>query len=293
MADLVTGETLRQRQLKQLAQRFPAANQNVAQGLQAANVIQQQQALGAAQPETAGIRAAQKAGAAQTGQAAQVAAGQAAQAQNQAVQVGQLGLAEQGREQRQQLAGQQMAMGQEQMNLEDSLDRMGRGMKNELYTKQMSFQRDQLGQARLNDRQLADWAIMKAKSQEELQDYAQTVNLAAARQEQLLKAAQAKVEQAIRQGYLSEKQRLDNNQRELLAKMKMEADKRQQQKMNKAKNKAAMWQAGGVILGAAAGAVIGTVVLPGVGTAAGAQAGAALGGGVGTMAGGVGQANNW
>lgn len=280
---LPPGETARQRQLKQLSQRFPVANQNIAQGLQAANVIQQQQALVRAQPETAGIRAAQQAGTQQTATAGQVAAGQASQAQNQAVQMGQLNLAEQGRAQREQLAGQQMGLAQEQMNVEDRLDRLGQGYKQELYNKQMSFQKDQLGQSQLNNRQLVDWAVLKAKNAEEMRDYAQTVQLASQRQEQLYRTAAAKVEQAIKQGYLTEKQQLDGQQRQLLAQMKLEADRNQAKKARAARNTVGVFQAAGTI----AGAVIGGIYTGGAGAPAGAAAGGAIGGGVGTAVGGL------
>lgn len=280
MAEPLQGETARQRQLKKLSSQFPVANQQVAQGMQAGRTIGMQGQLGALQPGVGGIRAAQAAGAQQAGQASEIAAGAAAKGQTDQVQLGQLGLQESGRAQREQLGQGTLNLQKEQAQHEDTLSRMGENIKQELYNKQMSFQRDQLGQSQLNDRQLADWAVVKSKNAEEFKDYAQYAQQQEQRQSQVMNMAMKKVEEALRTGYLSEKGKLDFEQKKLLMRLNAEAKKNQQKKEAAARNKAAMWQAGGMILGAAAGSFI-----PGAGTAAGAAMGASVGGGVGQVAG--------
>jgi hypothetical protein len=281
----VVGDSPRQKALKQLSAQFPVANQQVANGVQAARQISLQQQVGQAAPGTS-YRAAQQAGAATAAQAGQQAVQQAGAAQNQQVQLGQLGLQEQGRQLRSDAAGQELALGREQMQTGDRLSRLGMAQKAELFDKQLQFKDDEMGRARLNDRQLIDWAATKAKSAEDFANYSQMAEQTAARQQQIMDMAFKKVSQSLEQGYLGGKQKLDQASKLEIQSMLAEAKKAQEERANAAKNKSTMWQAAGTLGGIAAGAIL-AAPTGGMSIAAGGMLGGSVGGGVGQMAGGL------
>lgn len=141
----------------------------------------------------------------------------------------------------------------------------------ELFDGSMRFEQDELGRTVLNDRQLADYAVTSAKSQEELADYEQEVNQALERKQALLQQAFSILSQTEAQVF--EREQTEANQdlqrRIAEAKQKLEADMAKLQ--NEAANSAAIW---GAVT--AAGAAL-TLVFPPAGlavTAVGAAGGA-------------------
>lgn len=199
MADLSTVQTPRMRALQQLSAQIPVANQQVAQGQQAARDIQLQQAVKQSKPGAAINSTAQQAGAAMQQAAGQQQVDQATQNLKQGAQLQDSALKEQ-----QQVAGQQAFSGQQglEQQKQDQVSRfadLSQQAKKELFDDQIQFARDQSGQAILNERQLADYARMKAQSNEDFKDYAQKSDQLTKRKLAMSQAIQQKLEQGMKQ----------------------------------------------------------------------------------------------
>jgi hypothetical protein len=91
----------------------------------------------------------------------------------------------------------------------------------------------------------------------------------------------------MEQGYLSNKQKLDQGGKMEITQMLQAAKKAQQDRENAAKNKNAMWAAGGTIVGAGLGAVAAVYTGGAINPATGAMIGASVGGGLGQAAAGT------
>ncbi len=275
MADQVTAPSNRLKQLQTLAGAMPTANAAAAQGLQQARQTQLQSAIQQA-PQKATPALAQQLGGQQQQQAGGIALQAQQQTQQQMGQVGQQAVAAQS--QQVQAAGQQqqIALSQTQRQQAAQLHNLDAHLKNELLDKQLTFQKDQTGQSALNQRQLADWAVSKAQSAEELQSYAQQSQQMFDRNVQLLQTAQAKLQQALEQNFIIKNRPLDQSTRKQLAQSQHDMQRQIASAQAKAANNAAMWQAGGTIAGGLAGAAVAGPV--------GAIAGTALGGGIGSIA---------
>lgn len=271
--------TTRARQLEKLAMSLPQENQQMAQAQQQARMTQLQEQVRQAGPGL-GPRAAQELGAQQAAQAGQIQLGAAQQTQQQQQLLGQEALAERAREQRGAGFAQQIALGEQQREAADRLARIDRTLKSRLLDDQLQFRRDQAGQALLNERQMADWAVSKAQSAEEYASYAQAAQQVYERELQMLETANKKITQVLQQNYIKEGKPLDRQLRMKLAQQKKQLELEIQKKQNKAANNAAMWQAGGTIVGGVAGALLG-------GGPAGAAVGASLGAGLGQIASGL------
>lgn len=269
-------ETARSRALAQLAGQMPGQNNQIAQGIQQANAIQMKQYAQQAQPG-AGVRQAQQAGAAVAQQAGQQQLGLQKQAGEQANQLGQAGLQSQQAANELNLGQQKLGQAKEAQSLEEQLNGLDSNLKNQLFDQQMQFKQDELGRTQLNERQLQDWAVQKAKSAEDYKNYAQQAQLVYERKNQMMDIALQKLSAALSNEEKGFGQKLDEATKAKLVQMKFQAEKDAQKRQAEAANKAAMWQAGGTILGGAAGAF--------TGTPQGAMAGASLGGGLGTLAG--------
>jgi hypothetical protein len=178
---------------------------------------------------------------------------------------------------------QRFSLGKKQRDLQRKLEGISSQLKNELFDKQMSFSKDELGRTQWNERQLADWKLATAKNDEEFRDYQQHVEQLSQKKMMLLKAAQAKIAQEQKQLWESGEQEKNQAQSQRLAQAKVDADNKLRKQEAKAKNRAAMYRGIGQVVGAVAGAVIG---IPGgpAGIAAGASAGASVGGALGGMA---------
>jgi hypothetical protein len=128
----------------------------------------------------------------------------------------------------------------------------------------------------MNERQLADWTIMKAKSEEDWRNYAQKSEQYATRRLSMMEVAQKRILQKIEQDYRSGKQKLDSEQSRRLRAAADALDKRiAKEKENAAKRKAFHTTMGSIV-----GAVIGTFA--GGNTVAGAAIGGAAGGYIGS-----------
>jgi len=229
----------------QTALEFPATQQRrtqAAQGLQTMTaplgLAQQPGGLAQAGPRTLAQAGAQ-AGAAQQ-QAVTQAVQQGAQEQQQAAQ-DELAIQQaQQQDSLRMLKRQVAAQGRE---LTGILQTDANLAEDELFTQQLRFQQDELGQTMLNERQLADYALNHARTQEELANYEQEVSQALERKQLLLQRSFTILKQAEEQ--LLQSQETEANQELTLkiaqARQKLEED---MQKLAKdAANKAAIWSA--------------------------------------------------
>lgn len=266
-------ETPRLKALRSLSQQVPAASQKLAQGYQAARDFQLQQAAAKA-PAPAAAGAAQQMGTASATQAGQQAVGLA---DNQAKV--QQEIQRQGLQEGQRQAQSQAFTTGQQVQSEEAANRqkiaqLGQDAQAELFDRQMKFQKDELGRTQFNDRQLADYAVTSARSQEQYKNYQQAAQLAYSRNLQVMQTAYNKLDEALRneddlrqQGYdqaaITEMHQARNNMQQRI----------RQETANIA-NRMSVWAAGGSIVGGVLGGYYGG--------AGGAAIGSAAGGAVGT-----------
>lgn len=152
------------------------------------------------------------------------------------------------------------------------LQRLGGDVKNQLIDSRIRFEKDEMGRKFTNERQLNDYILSNARTQQEFQNEAQELAKSKDQYILTLDMMEKKIDQALQQGYIKEKGDLDRKLGLELAAMKAEIAKKKQKEMANKRNNIAAWQAAGTIAGAVAGSVV-----PGVGTAAGATVGNAVG----------------
>ena len=271
-------------QLQQLSKNAPVDNQQVVKGMDQAREAQFRQA---AQAAPAGApQAAQQLGA-QTQQARQQTLAQGAQ-QNMETQqkLGSLEANQQQMQNQQDLFNRQQGLQKKQRGLENQLASLNEEAKKKIFDDNMKFEKDELGRTTFNDRQLLDYAILNAKSDEDLANFEQQMNFESEKRMNTLRAAQAKIKQSLEQGYDDYNQTLDAAQKMKLVQAQQALEQKMKEESNKAANRASMFGAAGTIGGAVAGAAIGSAV-PGVGTAAGAMVGSSIGSGLGSIAGSI------
>lgn len=205
----------------------------------------------------------------------------------------------------QQQGVQQLQLGQQQQNLEADLANREEAIKASVQTQEMTlrqlsarlaqelhedttqFKRDEIGRAYLNEKQLLDYAVLQAKSQEELQGFIQVQTQMHEKKLQMLKAAYQKIEQALKQvtdasmqndrlQFDAEQQRQNQIAQEYLANAKRALEEKMAQEQREAAKAAAGW---GVLSSAVQGAVVGGSTAGPWGALAGGAAGA-IGGGI-------------
>lgn len=192
-------ETPRMRALRQLSSQLPVANQQVAAGQQAARDIQLQQAVKQSRPGQAVASTAQQLGSAMQAQAGQQMVETAKQNLQNQGQLAQSAVAEQ----KQQAGAEVSSAGQGlEQQKQDQLSRfanLSASAKQEMFDSRVQFQRDQNGKTLLNERQLADYAKMKAQSDQDFQNYAQKSDQLSRRKLATMQAVQAQLEQGLKQ----------------------------------------------------------------------------------------------
>lgn len=253
------------------------ANAGIAQGLQQARQAQLQQQIAGAAP-TAGAAAAQQIGAQQAAQAGQIKLQAAQQTQQQTQQVAATAINQQRLEGMQALAAKKLGIDQRQRELSTKLSTLNRDVKNKLFDQNLSFQKDELGRTVFNERQLMDYKLANAQSDEEFKDYEQQTHELSDRKMKMLQMSYQKIQQSLQQAEGMREQQLSNEQKARLT----QALQALQQKMAKEKaeqaNRASMFNSVGTIAGAVVGGYFGG--------SSGAAAGAAVGGGAGNIAAG-------
>lgn len=237
--------------LGNLASQAPIQKSQAIQGAEAAQALQMQQQIGAAGAQGAAPTAGQVQ---QMGsQMAQQRAGAALQAQqqagNQMAQVGQAQLQQQGQENKIQLAQKKLALNKLTRENQSKLSFLDEDTRQKIFDKNMQFEEDDRGRKYLNSRQLADYAVSQAKSQEELRNYEQAAHQAVAKRRQLLNTASNMIRQTLEQGYDKDKQRLTQEHRLALQRAQAELQEKIRKQQNEAANDAALWSAGTSIVG--------------------------------------------
>jgi hypothetical protein len=256
--------TPRLQALQNLSGQLPVANQKVAAGQAAARDLQLQQSLSKL-PQGAAPATAAQIGAGQAAAAGQDQLKSASNQIQQQGQIGEMGIKEQAIQNQASVANQQASNRQLEMDNSKSLAEVDEKAKQELFDKQIQFRKDEAGRTVFNERQLADYAKLNAKSDEEYKSYAQKAEL-----------ANRNIEEDLRQKYQIAKQRNDQASQRKIEQMQLDMKKAIAKKKADAANKAAIWTTGGTIIGGAIGAV--------AGGPAGAAAGASVGGGLGGLA---------
>ncbi len=265
-------DTLRMQALRNLSNQLPVANAGIAQGQQAAQQMQLQQAVQKAGPKVQTTTTAQDTGAAAAANQGQQMIEGAKNSLQQNQQVGQVGLGEQQRQGQQEVAGAQQGLNQQQMDNVERLANLSEGTKQQLYDANMQFQKDEVGRTLFNEAQLADYAVTKAQNAEQFRNYQQQAEQMNKMKLDLMESAYAKITEDLNQKAAVANQKQDQQVALEIAQKKREADLEMQKARNKAANSAAMWTAGGTAAGAAAGSF---------GGPAGAMAGGSLGGAAG------------
>lgn len=243
---------------------------------QALDVGQQnqiQQAVSSQTPVTSGQ--IQQAGAQQAQAKGQATNAATAKSVQQTGQQGQIAEAANEDQVKNDLAKSSLKLDQDTNALANDLDTLGQGLKNELFDKQMEFQKDELGRTQFNDRQLMDYALATAKSDEEMAQWQDDMNYYSTVRLQILQASGAKIEQAMQQASANGEFEKDAQLKVTMANKVAEIKRKIAEEQNKQKNKAAMYSAVGTVVGAAAGSF---------GGPAGAMAGAAAGSALGNLA---------
>lgn len=279
----------RSQQLQSLAAAVPGQQQEQVQQAQAAQTMQVQQAFGFGQRQPGqtptqgqlqqmGAQMTQAAGQAQLQAQEQGAKTLAAQGQ---------GILEAKQQQRQNMLQQKsLQLGDKEIELRKKLYGISKEKGNELWAAQLKFQKDELGRTLFNERQLADWAMTKARSLEDLRNYEQQVSLLSERRMKMLEVAERKIQAELQnQWSLAEIQRDGQFQLELKKKLHNIKLKIQRERAAAA-SRAARSSAIGGLFGMAVG---GALVFASGGTAAplvlaGMSGGGAIGGGLGTLA---------
>jgi hypothetical protein len=241
----------------------------------AAANIQAKQAMKTA---PAGYQAASQLGATTAANKGQAMIEQASKAATTDTRLAEVGLAEKGMNERAELSGLERGLRQRRESNLDRVAKLGSEIQDRILTSRLKFQTDQAGQKYLNERQLADFAIMKIKSDEEFADLSQQVQQDTERKLAMMEVAQKKIQQILSNKHLQEQLGLDFEAKKELAEMARAHEKAMAKAKNDAANKAAMWGAAGTVVGAGLGSL---------GGPAGAMAGGAIGGGLGTAAAGA------
>lgn len=277
-------DTAKLKALQNLSASLPVANSKVAAGQNAARQMQIQAAVQKA-PATANIpEAAQMTGQTAAEQTGTQAVRQATQNVQQQGQVAQTGLGEQQTANRQLGASLQQGAQEQQMDNVQKLGQLDAKLKQDIYDRNIQFQKDETGRAVLNETQLADYARLNTATDEQYKNAAQAAQQANARNIEMLETAHKKIIEDLDFRYQQAKQSGDNQTMQDIANMKTETDARMAREKARAANSAAAWRTGGTVVGSVVGGVVGSI-FPGVGTAAGVVAGGAIGGAVGSFAG--------
>lgn len=275
-------------QLNKLAGSIPVVNNNIAQGMQAARQTQLQQAIAGLAPGQAGTtQLAQQLGAQQAQQAGAIQVQTAQKTAQQTAQVGQMALQEDRMQKNQELFTRQQALSQRNRGLTNQLAQLDTRLKDQLIDQQLSFKQDEFGRTIWNERQLADFAILQAKTQVDLDKFEQTMEQQSRRRLQIMSAVQAKLKQTLEQNYMRQGQELDQQTRQYIAQMARQAREKEAAERSRRNSFGAILQGGLTVAGAAAGWMIAGPAGGMAAQALGASIGAQVGGGTGQIISGV------
>lgn len=277
-------QTPRMAALQNLSNSLPVANSRVAKGQQAARDMQLQQAVAAAPANQNTTQAAQTTAAAATQNAGQQMIENATGQIKEQSQLGTVGLQEQQDLFQQGQATTRLAGRQESLDSTERLAKLDSAAKQELFDKQMKFEKDEAGRTLWNEEQLQDYARQNARSDDQLKNYQLTVEQATKRKLQTMEQAYNLIQLDLDNQLASAEQKKDQTAKQQIIQAKREADAAMQREKERRANNAAAWQQGGATVGGIVGGVVGAVYGGPAGAAAGYSAGSALGGAAGSVA---------
>lgn len=260
-------ETATQRGLAGLAANMPVRNKVIADQQKAARALQLQQAVAGMTPQqTATPAQAAQMGAAIAGEAGKqqvAAAGQMVESAGQMAKLGQQETALAGGEK---LGGMQLAAQKESLGQTERLAALDDRAKREIFDAELQFKKDSADQTQFTQRQLIDYARANAKSDEEFKTWSQRAQQASRRNIQVLETINNRLEEALRSDYAKGRQKLDQETRLEIARLKRENDAAIARARANGANTAMMWGAAGSLLTIAGGAAL---TATGVGAAVG------------------------
>jgi hypothetical protein len=242
----------------------------------ASSTMALQQAFGQAQRSGAGAVSEQQMAPIKEGLAQKAAKdASAAEAANQDRRqaINSLALSQQQREQHKILSERQMAVEKMAQDHQQRFSQLNRDMAQQLHDDTTKFKKDEIGRTVLNERQLADYAVLEAKSQEDLQNFAMVRQEMTNRRIQVMQQSYRVIDQALTQ--LNERINTRKYQEWEMGEMRKDqelqlslaaAKKAAQDKMDAAKREGAQSAALGGIISAGIGAL--AVVNPAVGLGA-------------------------
>lgn len=152
--------------------------------------------------------------------------------------------------------------------------------KRRLFDDRTTFQSNVVGQGALQTSQLVDWATTKAKSQQQLDDYKQSVEQATQKQELLYKQGYDAMSATLEADAKGQIQKLDEQTKLQITAAQSQFKLQYEQAKAKAQSNVQLFQGAGMVVGGVVGAIYGGPV----GAAAGASLGGAAGGMVGSAA---------
>ena len=148
------------------------------------------------------------------------------------------------------LARQRIALSQQSRQLSQVLASSEAASASELFDSNLKFQKDELGRTIFNERQLADYAVNHARSQEELANYEQEVSQILERKQAILQQALRVIQQSQTQAFQQSEQELDQNLQQKVALAKKELEDKMRKQQTDAASTAAIFQ-GVTMVGAA------------------------------------------
>lgn len=204
---------------------MPTRNKLIADQQKAARALQLQQAIAAAPQPLTKTQAAQTAG--QVAQAAgEQQVSQAKGMMQTAEQAAKLGMQETALAGREKVAGLQETARTESLGQAERLAAIDQGAKKELFDTELQIRKDANNNALLSARQLADYAMLSANRKEAFSNWSQKTEQYSKRNLEMLQVMQQKLSQAIRDGYLDKKQKLDQAQKQELAQIQKDIQNR-------------------------------------------------------------------
>jgi len=162
----------------------------------------------------------------------------------------------------------------------EDLSKLGQDVKMELFDKNQTFEKDELGRKFSNERQLADYAVATARSNEELADKMQSMEQASNRENMLYEAMMNKISTTLELESRGKISKLNRDTRLELERTKQKIEQRMRDRKAKGNNIRLIAQGVGMVGGATAGFMMGGPLGAITGAQLGSEAGKAVGGAV-------------
>ena len=124
------------------------------------------------------------------------------------------------------------------------LNRIGSDVKNKIFDARMAFDRDEMGRKFTNERQLADYAISNAQTEQQSRERLQLMQQQSHRKTQLLQTAYRKISQTLEREMKKSEQDKDFKSLEKLQRAKGAAERALMRQQNNDKMKGAIIEAG-------------------------------------------------